>query len=361
MFAISTTKTSTNNSNSVSMKSRTNHGTHRMKIALCALVMGACVLPAQSDLTFVQTVDGWFTNTYVWAAQVETIVCLRSGDPEGTVRSVWGRVVQKNGSKVGTAVFCTTMTKVDTGLTDRWDVNVPAGMITDNDFWDASVICFELVECDRRSRLSYRTDLSPYGSLAVFDYPGGELDPQENNRYVSIDASQWNGEQVQLDGFDFAVYAYLPEFGLPIILNHIDEIGLSTFFYDELDPFGTGQPYDPNRLQVLGIDLDPTWDIMPKISDGLNEFEWQLFPEGGLLLTDQGKFQILQAQPLADGWVFICPADMDEDGQVNFFDVSLYLNLFQKMDPAADFNADGQFNFFDVSAFLDAYGQECPF
>ncbi len=55
-----------------------------------------------------------------------------------------------------------------------------------------------------------------------------------------------------------------------------------------------------------------------------------------------------------------CPADINGDGQLNFFDVSDFLAAFGNQDPVADFNDDGQFNFFDVSAFLTAFGEGCP-
>ncbi|MEZ6164507.1 MAG: GC-type dockerin domain-anchored protein [Phycisphaerales bacterium] len=56
----------------------------------------------------------------------------------------------------------------------------------------------------------------------------------------------------------------------------------------------------------------------------------------------------------------LCPADLNNDGSLNFFDVSAFLSAFQSQDPIADFNGDGLFNFFDVSAFLIAYNAGCP-
>jgi FG-GAP repeat len=55
-----------------------------------------------------------------------------------------------------------------------------------------------------------------------------------------------------------------------------------------------------------------------------------------------------------------CPADLNSDGELNFFDVSDFLVLFQLNDPLADFTGDGLYNFFDVSAFLTAFGAGCP-
>jgi hypothetical protein len=58
--------------------------------------------------------------------------------------------------------------------------------------------------------------------------------------------------------------------------------------------------------------------------------------------------------------VFVtCFADLNADGQLNFFDASEFMVLYQQQEPLADLNADGQFNFFDVAAFLSAYDLGC--
>ncbi|MEZ6165378.1 MAG: GC-type dockerin domain-anchored protein [Phycisphaerales bacterium] len=54
-----------------------------------------------------------------------------------------------------------------------------------------------------------------------------------------------------------------------------------------------------------------------------------------------------------------CPADLNRDGLLNFFDVSAFLSAYQNQQ-IADFNNDGQFSFFDVSAYLSAYNAGCP-
>lgn len=54
------------------------------------------------------------------------------------------------------------------------------------------------------------------------------------------------------------------------------------------------------------------------------------------------------------------PADLNDDGTLNFFDVSAFLSAFGAMEIDADFTGDGVYNFFDVSAFLSAYAAGCP-
>lgn len=55
-----------------------------------------------------------------------------------------------------------------------------------------------------------------------------------------------------------------------------------------------------------------------------------------------------------------CPADINGDGNLNFFDVSMFLTAFNNGNPLADFNLDGELNFFDVSGFLTAFNGGCP-
>ncbi len=54
-----------------------------------------------------------------------------------------------------------------------------------------------------------------------------------------------------------------------------------------------------------------------------------------------------------------CIADFNNDGSLNFFDVSQFLVAFKQMDPSADLTGDGSYNFFDVSIFLQSYAAGC--
>ena len=53
-------------------------------------------------------------------------------------------------------------------------------------------------------------------------------------------------------------------------------------------------------------------------------------------------------------------ADLTQDGELDFFDVSFFLSAFAAMDAVADFNQDGAFDFFDVSEFLAVFAAGCP-
>jgi hypothetical protein len=56
----------------------------------------------------------------------------------------------------------------------------------------------------------------------------------------------------------------------------------------------------------------------------------------------------------------VCEADLTGDGNLDFFDVSAFLNAFNTQDSIADFDGNGAWDFFDVSAFLNAFNAGCP-
>lgn len=56
----------------------------------------------------------------------------------------------------------------------------------------------------------------------------------------------------------------------------------------------------------------------------------------------------------------VCEADLTGDGNLDFFDISAFLNGFNTQDPIADFDNNGAWDFFDVSAFLNAFNAGCP-
>lgn len=58
-----------------------------------------------------------------------------------------------------------------------------------------------------------------------------------------------------------------------------------------------------------------------------------------------------------DAW---CPADLDFDGDLDFFDVGAFLVGYNIGSPWANVNDDDRLSFFDVSAFLAAYTASCP-
>jgi len=56
----------------------------------------------------------------------------------------------------------------------------------------------------------------------------------------------------------------------------------------------------------------------------------------------------------------VCVADFDENGSLDFFDVSIFIGAYNQDDPIADLDGNGVFDFFDVSAFINAFAKGCP-
>lgn len=56
------------------------------------------------------------------------------------------------------------------------------------------------------------------------------------------------------------------------------------------------------------------------------------------------------------GW---CPADLNLDGRLNFFDVSLFLQAYRDQSPWANLTSDPVIDFFDISTFIDLLTNGC--
>jgi len=103
---------------------------------------------------------------------------------------------------------------------------------------------------------------------------------------------------------------------------------------------------DNNTLETLPIDyagLDRLFDDPDTTDTGPSTAP----------VVDAGAYEF---QPT----IAPCPADLTDDGALNFLDVSAFLSAFGSGNPIADFTGDGNFNFLDVSAFLSAFGAGCP-
>lgn len=61
-----------------------------------------------------------------------------------------------------------------------------------------------------------------------------------------------------------------------------------------------------------------------------------------------------------DGCTIPCAIDYNNDGALDFFDVTAFIMAFNDTDPSADINNDGEFNFFDITAFIVAFQNGCP-
>ncbi|MEZ6164173.1 MAG: FG-GAP-like repeat-containing protein [Phycisphaerales bacterium] len=173
--------------------------------------------------------------------------------------------------------------------------------------------------------------------------------------------------------------------GVPFI-NVLTNLGGGTF-----DPFFLSFPgnYAARTIAFADVSGDGLGDIITSNDQQLSQFAVNLSrnqptPRSGVLqyalpdppsdlltgdLNHDGISDIVTISAVAQTYTVIiseggcsipCPADLNGDGVLNFFDISAFLNAFNAMNPIADFTNDGVFNFFDVSAFLNAFNAGCP-
>lgn len=86
----------------------------------------------------------------------------------------------------------------------------------------------------------------------------------------------------------------------------------------------------------------------------------EIDPDTGELGLGYTPTSAFEHQLFGPGGVVCCCVDINQDGSLNFFDISAFLEAFSAQDPIADFNFDGAFNFFDISAFLGEFAAGCP-
>ena len=150
---------------------------------------------------------------------------------------------------------------------------------------------------------------------------------------------------------------------------------------DDADAFGEAISADGSTLvigapQDRSFDGDPTgavyifdldtYEMIDKVYPPAPTSDHVLFGrkvkvQDGRILTSSFD-EILFDDRIQSAYVLreFCRPDLNFDGSVDFFDVSVFLSAFASGDPVADFTSDGEFDFFDVSAFLSAFGEGCP-
>lgn len=126
----------------------------------------------------------------------------------------------------------------------------------------------------------------------------------------------------------------------------------------DLNWLGEGNPdgSDPSPGQSL-TGCDDWNNIVLRFADVVEYQQFQHIEPDYEEYTYQELLTLRNNVPPPPG---LCPADLNNDGSLDFFDVSAFLSAYNAMDPLADFTGDGSFDFFDVSAFLTAFSAGCP-
>ncbi|MAO22556.1 MAG: hypothetical protein CMJ35_01025 [Phycisphaerae bacterium] len=79
-------------------------------------------------------------------------------------------------------------------------------------------------------------------------------------------------------------------------------------------------------------------------------------------LSIRGEYRVGADSCGLDNFVLggLCTADFNNDGALDFFDVSAFIDAYSNGDPSADLSAPyGEFNFFDISAFIAVFNAGC--
>ena len=113
--------------------------------------------------------------------------------------------------------------------------------------------------------------------------------------------------------------------------------------------------WDGNGWSALGSGVNgAVWSLM-----GYDDGDGPALLAGGDFATAGGSpaSRIARWSCAAAG----CPADLDGNGLLNFFDVAAFIALYNAGDPAADLAPPfGVFNFFDIAAYMALYNDGCP-
>ena len=192
---------------------------------------------------------------------------------------------------------------------------------------------------------------------------------------ASVTRVRWWGQAMPPLGFTVSFYVQDPN--TVAIQPDIFGVNPTGAIYEETFPFpivqgggvtmftvdlSTPVVFDPNiRYFVSVVGLTPvpfaTWGWTASDTNNGGTFYWVRGQHTYSHLPDDRAFELLGD---CLDCVVPCPADLNSDGVLNFFDVSAFLSAFSAGDPATDFTGDGSFNFFDVSEFLGAFAGGCP-
>ena len=140
--------------------------------------------------------------------------------------------------------------------------------------------------------------------------------------------------------------------GTPIVA-----VGATNF----TDTISTG----PNKAYVFDIATgEQLWMLLPYEPAQADAFGGSIATESGFIVVGASRDD---ANAIGSGSAYRfnintppCFPDLNDDGILNFFDISAFLNAYLAQDPIADFTGDGFFNFIDISAFLSSFNAGCP-
>lgn len=87
--------------------------------------------------------------------------------------------------------------------------------------------------------------------------------------------------------------------------------------------------------------------------------EWSAFPGVGSPYENLSLFDFQHRACAALAAWNCCPADVNHDGALDFFDYLDFVDAFSSFQTAADYNQDGGIDFFDYLDFVDEFSSSC--
>ncbi len=158
---------------------------------------------------------------------------------------------------------------------------------------------------------------------------------------------------------------YNSESGLATESDFIASAGAAEVHIADLDDNGLPDLFtcsyeSPNSISVY-FQTSPR-EFLPAISvtdipmsaiDAIDmNFDGRLDLIGGG--TDSGDLRVIYSVPAP------CLPDLNLDDTLNFFDITLFIELYLQERPLVDLNRDGAHDFFDVTRMIETYTQGCP-
>ncbi|MBO6513644.1 MAG: S8 family serine peptidase [Phycisphaerales bacterium] len=155
--------------------------------------------------------------------------------------------------------------------------------------------------------------------------------------------------------------------------DHFSNPRISALF-DDLNPSSSGNVY----TQQLADRVVISWDeVTEYFESNDNTFQIELHFDGTIVMSwetidvDDAVVGISEGNGMDPDFLMSdlsnypassgpCDADFNDDGVLDFFDISEFLSAFSRQLPHADMNGDGEFDFFDISGFLTLYAAGCP-
>ena len=191
---------------------------------------------------------------------------------------------------------------------------------------------------------------------------------------------------------------FFEQFGYSLAIDNgnvaVGALGAATAYVYDADTLGRVSqlvPSTPGNAYGWSIDIDGNKVAVGAISDPINGTQSgsafffnaftgneiaKLAPSDGAFFEQFGSSAGIDNDLLVIGarndndngsgsgsaYVFdtYCPADLNGDGVLDFFDIAAFLTAFTNQSPIGDFNNDNSFDFFDIAAFLAAFSAGCP-